>query len=155
MRAGGPGRPDKWSTDGLGSACWSLASRTSDVRRAVWEWNVAKSVAERRRHKRHRVSCPVSLVASAKGKGSEETVRTRTVDVSDGGAMLAVPIKVVPRLSERVRVVLNVPRQTPNTRMVEEVSCEARVVRHQPMEDNEVVGVALQFQQVQALGLEV
>jgi c-di-GMP-binding flagellar brake protein YcgR len=97
----------------------------------------------------------VRLLRGGKGSEKEEVVRAKAVDVSDGGAMLAVPIKVVPHLSERVRVVLSVPRETPNTRMVEEVSCEARVVRHQPLEDNEVVGVALQFQPAQTLGLEV
>ena len=116
---------------------------------------MAKSAVERRRHKRHRIPCPVRLLRSSKDKANGEVVRGKTLDVSDGGAMLAVPIKAVPHLSERVRVVLSVPRETPNTRMVEEVSCEARVVRHQPLEDNEVVGVALQFQPAQTLGLEV
>jgi hypothetical protein len=62
---------------------------------------------------------------------------------------------VVPRVNERVRVVLAVPRSTPNTYMLEEVSCEATVVRHQPLEDNSVVGVAIRFQPPQDLGLEV
>ena len=72
-----------------------------------------------------------------------------------GGVLLPIPIKVVPRVSERVRVLLAIPRTTPNTHMVEEVLCEARVVRHQPMENDEVVGVALQFQAPLTLGIEV
>ena len=116
---------------------------------------MAKSVAERRRHKRYRVPCPASLLRAGKGSQKEEAVQARAVDLSDGGAMLAVPIKAVPHVSEKVRVVLNVPRETPNTRMLEEFTCEARVVRHQPLEDNTVVGVALQFQPAQSLGLEV
>ena len=111
---------------------------------------MAKSVAERRKHKRHRISCPLAMHRT----GEKEPVKGKTVDLSDGGAMLPIPIKFVPRVSERVRVVLALPRSTANTYMLEEVACEARVVRHQPMEDNTVVGVALQFSPTQDLGLE-
>jgi c-di-GMP-binding flagellar brake protein YcgR len=114
---------------------------------------VAKHTVERRRHKRHRVSCLAKMLRESKDKS--EAVKTRSIDLSDGGAMLAIPIKVVPRISEKIRVVLSVPRETPNTRMVEDFSCEARVIRHQPLRDNEVVGVAVQFQPTVRLGLEV
>ena len=116
---------------------------------------MAKSVAERRRHKRYRVPCPASLLRAGKGSQKEEAVQARAVDLSDGGAMLAVPIKAVPHVSEKVRVVLNVPRETPNTRMLEEFSCEARIVRHQMLVDNSYAGVALQFVSTQPLALEV
>jgi c-di-GMP-binding flagellar brake protein YcgR len=112
---------------------------------------VGKSAVERRKFKRHNIGCAVALQRPA----SQGPVASKTVDVSDGGALLVIPIKNVPRLSERVNVVLALPRSTANTYMVEEVACEARVVRHQPMEDDEVVGVALQFNPVQKLGLEV
>ena len=111
---------------------------------------MAKSVAERRKHKRHRISCPLVIQRT----GEKEALKGKTVDISDGGAMLAIPIKIIPRVSERVTVLLAVPRSTANTYMVEEVALEARVVRHQPMENNAVVGVALQFTSVQELGLE-
>ena len=106
--------------------------------------------AERRKHKRHKITCQVALHRAAK-----DEVKSKTIDVSDGGAMLAIPVKVVPRLSERVKVVLALPRSTPNTYMVEEISLDALVIRHQPMEADDVVGVALQFQTPKDLGLEV
>ena len=112
---------------------------------------MAKSTAERRKHKRHRIACPLSILRS----GAKEPLQGKTLDVSDGGAILPIPIKAVPRVSERVRVVLAIPRSTANTYMLEEVPVEARVVRHQPMEDNSVVGIALQFSPAQDLGLEV
>jgi c-di-GMP-binding flagellar brake protein YcgR len=109
--------------------------------------------AERRKYKRHRLACVVALHRHSAG----EAVKSKTLDVSDGGAMLTIPIKnvSVPKVNERVRVVLALPRSTPNTFMIEEVTCEARVIRHQPMEDDDVVGVALQFSAAQNLGLEV
>lgn len=111
----------------------------------------AGTTTERRKHKRHRLSCGVAVQrASAK-----EPLKGKSIDISDGGLLLPIPIKVVPRVSERVKVLLAIPRTTPNTHMVEEISCEARVVRHQPMENDEVVGVALQFQTPLKLGLEV
>jgi c-di-GMP-binding flagellar brake protein YcgR len=112
---------------------------------------VGKSVDERRKHKRHRVSVVIALQRPA----SAEPLKSKTLDVSDGGAMLTIPIKNVPKLSERVRVLLSLPRSTANTYMVEEVACDARVVRHQPMEADDVVGIALQFSATQNLGLEV
>ena len=110
-----------------------------------------RQAIDRRKHKRHRVACAASIHRSAVA----EPVTSKTIDVSDGGAMLAIPVKVVPRLSERVKVVLALPRSTPNTYMVEEISLDALVIRHQPMEADDVVGVALQFQMPKDLGLEV
>jgi c-di-GMP-binding flagellar brake protein YcgR len=112
---------------------------------------VGKSAVERRKHKRHKLGCAVALQM----RSAAEAVKSKVMDVSDGGALLTIPIKSVPRLSERVKVVLALPRSTANTYMVEEVSCDARVVRHQPMEANDVVGVALEFSPPQNLGLEV
>ena len=112
---------------------------------------MAKKTAERRKHKRHQMSCPLSILRA----GEKEPLQGKTVDLSDGGALLPIPIKVIPRVSERVRVVLAIPRTTANTYMVEEIPVEARVVRHQPMEDNSVVGIALQFSTPQDLGLEL
>lgn len=109
------------------------------------------SAVERRKHKRHRLACPLSWQKAA----DPSPVKVKTIDVSDGGAMVTVPIKVVPRLADRVKVVLAVPRSTPNTYMLEEITLDAKVVRHQPLEDNESVGVALQFTSAQDLGLEV
>jgi c-di-GMP-binding flagellar brake protein YcgR len=112
---------------------------------------VGKSAVERRKHKRHAMGCSAALETPSAGGA----LRSKAVDVSDGGALLVIPIARVPRVSERVKVVLSLPRSTPNTYMVEEVACEARVIRHQPMQADDVVGVGLQFTPVQNLGLEV
>ena len=111
---------------------------------------MARNAAERRKHKRHRIACPLSILRF----GVAEPLKGKTLDLSDGGAILPIPIKAVPRVSERVRVVLAIPRSTANTYMLEEVPCDARVVRHQPMEDNSLVGVALQFSPTLDLALE-
>lgn len=107
--------------------------------------------AERRKHKRQAIACPVSL----SGEDEKFLAQSKTLDISDGGAIFAVPSKSVPRLDQKVAIVFSVPRSTPNTYMLEEFTGRARIVRHQPLLDNEQVGVAIQFLPAMSLGLEV
>lgn len=79
---------------------------------------------ERRRHERFDLSCPL-VVTDADGR---ELLRARTVNVSDGGALLA-PVAGAPAKGAKVRVLLRVPRTTPNTFMYEEFETAAAVVR--------------------------
>ena len=47
-----------------------------------------------------------------------------------------------------------VPRSTANTYMLEDFSAQARVLRHQPLRNADLAGVAVQFVQPIDLGLE-
>ena len=105
---------------------------------------------ERRRHKRFALGCPITL-ADAEGT---EGLKSKTVNVCDGGAFLAVPAKVVPPKDRKLTVRLLVPRTTPNTYLLEEFTSEAHVVRHDMLEDNASVGLALRFTQPLTLDLE-
>ena len=106
---------------------------------------------ERRRHKRFKLTCP-TVLADSRGR---ELLRTRTLDVSDGGLLLAVPRGNLMPVGEAVQVGLQVPRETPNTRMLEDVRAEAWVVRHQELPGSDDVGLTLIFAQPLSLELEV
>ena len=92
---------------------------------------------ERRRHRRFELTCPV-VVTDSRGN---ELMRTRTLNVSDGGACLA-PAAAVIDVGEPVGVSLRVPRSTDNTFMYEQVLADARVVRHQPAAASPTVALA-------------
>ena len=96
---------------------------------------------ERRRHKRFVVRCPITLST----QDGEVLCRTRTGNISDGGTYLALPPEVLPSVGTWLSLRLSVPRDTPNTYMLEEFRSPARVVRHQPLKERGLTGLALQF----------
>jgi len=106
---------------------------------------------ERRRYKRLRLPCPITLYDS-QGKA---LVASKTIDVSDGGAFLQVPLEALPGCGTKVSVALSLPRTTENTYMLEEVDTNAVVVRHQPMKDETLAGIGVEFQPPRDLMLEV
>ncbi|MCJ7545044.1 MAG: PilZ domain-containing protein [Phycisphaerae bacterium] len=106
--------------------------------------------AERRRHKRFAVPCPVRL---SQGDAAEAT--GKTANVSDGGMLVPLPPQMLPACGNVVDVLLRVPRQTPNTYMLEEFVSRARVVRYDALADREGAGAALEFVHPMELGLEV
>ena len=107
---------------------------------------------ERRRHKRYPLPCPARI---STGTGSQEA-QGRTVNVSDGGVFVAVPLSwPLPACDEAVDVVFSLPRSTPNTYMLEEVRSTARVLRHQPLKNDRLAGLALQFAKPLDLAVEV
>ena len=110
-----------------------------------------KKIAERRASARMALSCPVSLYDRA----GDLLVRSKTVNLSDGGLLVSVPVETLGRLGESTNVALSVPRSTPTTYMLEDFACPARVVRHQPMVDEQFAGVALAFEEPQELSLQV
>ncbi len=105
---------------------------------------------ERRKHKRFDLACPVVIYDSQ----GQELLRTRTINVSDGGALLAASGAQAIPVGEIVQVALHVPRQTPNTRMLEDFFSAASVVRHQDLPDEEQVGIALMFDRPLLLKLD-
>lgn len=109
-----------------------------------------KAEMERRAYKRHELACPV-VVNDAAG---HELFRARTVNVSDGGALLEAPAGL--SVGEQVHANLRVPRQTPNSFMYEDFFFGARVIRLDPPPHRpDRPRLALQFVQPGALELEV
>ncbi len=117
---------------------------------------------ERRAHPRYDLTCP-AVLADRRGR---ELLRARTLNVSDGGTLLAPLDEAVGTGREvskrrpvaawsrrRLRLKLRVPRFTENTFMYEDFVAEARVVRLQPIQQGQAV--ALAFSAPLTLGLEV
>ena len=107
--------------------------------------------SEKRQHKRTELAFSFTL----RGGESEVISKTKSLNISDGGALVSVPVDAVPEFGSNLHVCFSVPRKTPNTYMLEDFLCSGRVVRHQPLEDNRLVGVALEFSQPLQLALEV
>ncbi|HOF19081.1 MAG TPA: PilZ domain-containing protein [Phycisphaerae bacterium] len=105
---------------------------------------------ERRTHRRYDLSGPFDLLG-----GNGAPAHARLLNLSDGGAFVSLPIGSLPSCGKRFDVRFIVPRATANTRMVEEFSCRATVVRHQPLFDDNFGGVGLQFAQPLQLAIEV
>ena len=106
---------------------------------------------ERRRHKRTDLSCRVTVSC---GKRDRQATG-KTMNVSDGGAVLSLPVKSLPELKEMVHVRLSLPRSTPNTHMIEEFDTQATVLRHELLHDDRYAGMAIRFTKGVDLGLEV
>ena len=106
---------------------------------------------ERRHHERHDLACPVEIHDSE----GRLLARTRTVNISDGGALLSVPVDQAGSLDGQVSLDLRVPRTTPNTYMLEKFSTRARILRNQPIVEKGFAGLALQFFEPVKLELKV
>lgn len=96
--------------------------------------------AERRVYQRYALTCPI-VICDTQGN---ELIRTQTVNISDGGAFLAMPAPVeVSRAKttagQKVRAEVHLPRSTPNSYLLERVDSPARVIR------NEKAGLAIMF----------
>ena len=113
---------------------------------------------ERRQWRRFAVACP-AVITDARG---QELLRTRTANISDGGALLAdasaaaaeIPADPAVPIGQKVHLHLRLPRQTPNTFMYEEFTTAAAVVRHHRPEGAEGPAVAVKFEAAADLQLE-
>ena len=112
---------------------------------------MSKNERERRRSTRMDVPCPIQV----RDPRGQFEASGRTINISDGGAMLSLPVNSLPGLAKEMKVVFSVPRLTPNTRMFEQFECPATVVRHQPLTDDMLAGMAIRFTRPLDLGLEV
>jgi len=106
---------------------------------------------ERRAHKRYPISCPI-VVADQQGN---ELFQSKTINISDGGALFPVPIERTIPLGKSIRLDIRIPRSTPNTFMYEEITSDAQIVRHQPMVDVSQAAAAVKFSKPLNLSLEV
>ena len=108
------------------------------------------SKSERRKHTRVAIPCLIKLV-NLDGRTFQDA---NAENISDGGAFLTVPVDALPPFDTELEVAFSLPRSTPNTYMLEDFVCKARVVRHQPMAESNRAGLALQFNKKQRLMLE-
>lgn len=106
---------------------------------------------ERRQHRRQDLLCPMVVELS----GGDALGSTRTINISDGGVLIALPSDALPAPGTEVKVTFSVPRSTPNTYMLEQFACSGQVVRQDSFPDEELTGVALRFDHPIDLMLEV
>ena len=100
-----------------------------------------KSGIERRRHRRVELPCPVTILSH----GGQAVHKTHAQNISDGGLFVTVPLTALPQFGGEFDVELSIPRTTPNTHMLEQVTFRVKVVRQQPMTDYQIAGMALKF----------
>ncbi len=108
------------------------------------------SPRERRACGRFDLACPVIVTDSA----GNELLKTKTLNLSDGGALLTVPIEQTIPLGQYVRMDVRLPRSTKNTFMFENISAEASILRHEPMIEHSSIATALTFTKPLKLQLE-
>ena len=103
--------------------------------------------SERRKYARFEGPCRL-LVELPGG----HDVRTRTLNVSDGGLYFIT--EEVVEIGHEVTVRLAVPRDTANTFFLEQFAAKARVVRREPPQEGETgARVALEFEKELVLDL--
>ena len=112
---------------------------------------MATQHAERRKHKRHDLSCPIRLFSQA----GEQIAAGKTLNISDGGALVPVPGHILPRLRESVNLTVSVPRSTANTYMLEDFACCATVLRHEVVAADDQAYLAMEFVRPLHLAIEV
>jgi len=109
-------------------------------KRASGEAGVARAGAERRRHVRYGLACPITIHEreAAAGAGRAAVLgASRTENISDGGCYVVLAgNRALRRMARKggerglaVQVALKIPRQTRSTYMLEAVQTTARVVR--------------------------
>jgi c-di-GMP-binding flagellar brake protein YcgR len=86
---------------------------------------------------------------------SEVLARTKTINVSDGGALVPMYASAMPEPGKKVHVRFSVPRSTPNSYMLEGFSSEATVVRHHTEGDEDLTCVGLEFDPPLNLAIDV
>jgi hypothetical protein len=95
------------------------------------------------------VSCPITLADHA-GKA----FFTQTIDISDGGTLVAFPFDNPPPVGEVLYLDLRIPSSSIRSHVPRGVNRQIRVVRHQVMDHTGKIGSALQFSQPLSLGLK-
>jgi hypothetical protein len=112
---------------------------------------MASSGAEQRRFPRAAMSCPAKLV----GKGGVLVAAGQTVDLSDGGTLVAVAPEAAPAVGSVVEISMEVPTGNPPTWPARVFTSQAKVVRHKDLGQPGKTGVAMQFLQPLKLNLRI
>jgi len=102
---------------------------------------------ERRRHRRHKLVCPITLF----GRDGQLLASASTADLSHGGMYLTVAPDSIGQADS-----LNVAFSIPDTadRSMEGFAASAKVIRQEPSEDTDRIGLALQFTRQMHLPIE-
>ena len=103
---------------------------------------------ERRRYKRHKLVCPVTLF----GRAGQVLVKASTTDLSHGGMHLTVAQDIIDDV-ENVNVAFSIPHTGVDHQM-EGFATNAKVLRQEPTGNGVHVGLALQFTQQMHLPIE-
>ena len=98
---------------------------------------------ERRQHRRVRLPCPTIVTDQAE----QLLAAGRSLNVSDGGVYLVVPIKALPPCQTPVQVKLTLPRPAGTRGAARDITTAGRIVRHQALQDDRSVGMAIEFDQ--------
>ena len=112
---------------------------------------MARQSREHREHERVELACPIKLYDN----GGEVLAQSKTLNISDGGALVSLPLDSLPKIGSKANITLSVPRSTPTTYMLEDFACRGEVIRHQPLVESNFAGLALRFEEPQELGLVV
>jgi hypothetical protein len=105
---------------------------------------------EHRQHPRFSVALSMRVF----DRDGQPIAVTETIDVSNGGALVAIPLEKVPDIGDMLRIELAV-LVSPDTGEggSQDVQRQARVVRHQPAGVPSNIAVGVEFQEVLNLGL--
>lgn len=102
---------------------------------------MAANVAEKRQYHRFALSYPIKLF----GRSGQELTASRTLNLSRGGALLAVPQEALKQLGQTVNVTVSLPEWSYRPDAVTDFACEARVVRRKQPTDGRPGGMAIEF----------
>ena len=97
------------------------------------------------------MSCPVKLV----GKGGSPVATGQTVNISDGGTLIAIAPEAAPAVGSVVEISMEVPTGNPPTWPARVFTSKARVVRHRDLGQPGKTGVALEFLKPLKLDLRI
>jgi c-di-GMP-binding flagellar brake protein YcgR len=97
--------------------------------------------SERRRHSRFAMNYPARLY-SRKGQFVAES---QTLNISQRGALMAVPAEALSRLNDRMNITISLPQDVHQAQSVTSFACEARMVRSHADSRDEMQCVALEF----------
>ena len=113
---------------------------------------VSEIEMERRKYQRFELPIPVEIL----GYDGRVLVKGTTAVISDGSLMMFISAKVAPKLDSIVEVRLSIlePHQEGCPDRAKEILCKARVVRHRPIDEGRLIGVAMQYLQPLDLKLE-
>lgn len=103
---------------------------------------MANTFSERRSYVRVTVPC----LAAVFDRAGRPLATSPTRDVSNGGALLHVPVASLPEVGDRVNVTISIPRARGNHRALEDFAGHARVVRHAPVDGQAVSAMAIEFE---------
>ena len=108
---------------------------------------------DRRRFPRFTLDCPVGLFTPAVGRWRKELAHSHTDNISNGGCYLTLAEKPGFQPAQSLQLELNLPRQTPNTYMLEPIRTSARILRIEDARHTES-SLAIQFEKPLDLQLE-